>query len=755
MRRPKACAAALVISVLVVARAASGSGVWSSEVSFVAEGQPEPPLDKYVAGNLGLIQPNWDRSYLYVAYRWMEGPGFDPDEQKVMLAIWSKPAWPQPDTTPQDLWIQARNQIPDTTPLEQFDSFAPTGEFESFRNCHDDAFHAATATLATMVAKFGGSSVQAKAWLEAQDTVFENCPGAKDNPHIPDALKDATPFEQAQRAYQIAAAEFYGENFDAAIKDFNAIGADRNSPWREIAPYLVARATIRKATLSGEENDKALLADAQRQLNAIVASAAPADLKTSAKALLGFVGCRIDPEARHADAVHAIMRRGDAATLEQDLENYNKCGTPRREGDFPAEDLDDWLAAWGADPSHAIDKWKRLKSLPWLVVSIAASHGSDPEVAPLLDAARGIKPDSPAYLTVEYHLDRILLEQGKNDEAKKRLDAILAKPDPLMRAAYNAFATLRVKLATNLEEFLRYGLRYPVAIVAEGSIFLADPDFDKDFTDAQEFRRETAVPMLDRDDTDAIDAWMPLGILKQAAHSSILPPPLRGRLAMTVWVRAVLLGDEGAAREMIPMIVEFAPQLKVSLEAWSAAKNPNQRRFEVAVTMLRNPGLRPYLDSGFGRLTPLDQPDALRDNFWTSMSPPLPMPTPKNTPQVVMPTALPTPVPPPKYPAFLSPDERKSADVEWDKLARIDGAEFLCSEALQYAKTNPKEGRIAEALFRCILAVHLSAANDHCDVLADSAFHLLHQRYPNSEWAKKNRFWYHAQGAPWRAAYGR
>jgi len=58
MRRPKACAAALVISVLVVARAASGSGVWSSEVSFVAEGQPEPPLDKYVAGNLGLIQPN-------------------------------------------------------------------------------------------------------------------------------------------------------------------------------------------------------------------------------------------------------------------------------------------------------------------------------------------------------------------------------------------------------------------------------------------------------------------------------------------------------------------------------------------------------------------------------------------------------------------------------------------------------------------------------------------------------------------------
>jgi len=46
---------------------------------------------------------------------------------------------------------------------------------------------------------------------------------------------------------------------------FAAIAADPNSPWRTIAPYLVARTTIRKATLSGEKNNLVLLAQAEKE----------------------------------------------------------------------------------------------------------------------------------------------------------------------------------------------------------------------------------------------------------------------------------------------------------------------------------------------------------------------------------------------------------------------------------------------------------------------------------------------------------
>ena len=50
---------------------------------------------------------------------------------------------------------------------------------------------------------------------------------------------------RADRAYQIAAANFYAANFDEALKGFAAIAADANSPWQRNAVYLVARALTR------------------------------------------------------------------------------------------------------------------------------------------------------------------------------------------------------------------------------------------------------------------------------------------------------------------------------------------------------------------------------------------------------------------------------------------------------------------------------------------------------------------------------
>jgi hypothetical protein len=56
--------------------------------------------------------------------------------------------------------------------------------------------------------------------------------------------------------------------------------------------------------------------------------------------------------------------------------------------------------------------------------------------------------------------------------------------------------------------------------------------------------------------------------------------------------------------------------------------------------------------------------------------------------------------------------------------------------------------RVPEALSRCIGAVHLSPSNARSDTLAESAFRLLHKRYPTSEWARKNKFWYRGNGSP-------
>jgi hypothetical protein len=81
-------------------------------------------------------------------------------------------------------------------------------------------------------------------------------------------------------------------------------------------------------------------------------------------------------------------------------------------------------------------------------------------------------------------------------------------------------------------------------------------------------------------------------------------------------------------------------------------------------------------------------------------------------------------------------------------LSAIDGPEFLCREAIRHADIRPNDARIPEALYRCLVAVHLGPASDRSNDLARSAFRLLHRRYANSIWAEENSFWYRGGGSP-------
>jgi len=671
--------------------AISASAVWSSGfhppmASFVARFQPEPPLDQFAAGGLGVIQTQWRRDYLYVCYRYMAGSGFDPNEQKALLSFWNEKPRLAPTPDASNAWIQALARIPRvgvlTSPGAQMpvriDTYAPGPvNYMSFLNCNDDAFRTAIGTLDTMVAKFGASSPEVGHWLDAQDTVFQNCRGGKESQHIPPPLNGGTPFEQAQRAYQIACANFYSENFDTAASMFTAIAADPNSPWREIAPYLVARTTIRKATLSGQKNDDALLAKAESQLNAIVAGSARPELKAAAERLLGFVGCRLHPHEREAAEVRALMQPHSASTLEQALNDYQTCGEPADasppmtseivngeviyHGDNFADDLDDWITtvSWSGYPAnigpdmhtHSIDEWKRKRSIPWLVASLSEIRGSDSNAPALIKAAEAISPDSPAYVTAEFHIARLLVAQGKDDEARARLDAMLAKEATMPHSAVNQFSALRLKVARNFDEFLRYAPRYPVEIVGETTTMLGSDPY---------FRGTAPEPLLDIDSAEILDRWLPMSVLSEAPRSESLPRSLRTKVAPSIWLRTVLLGDEATARGLAPIVGELVPDLKPSLEAWSAAKTREGRRFALVMMVLRNPGMRPYVAPGLGRPTPLGKTDEIRDNWWPSYD--------AVALALQQPGALPTPAATilSKYPNFLSAEESKSAEREWD-----------------------------------------------------------------------------------------
>src|SRR6202042_3523805 len=128
-----------------------------------------------------------------------------------------------------------------------------------YPNCLDDSFATANKTLTARIASFGAKDPAVIDWVRGQDAVFTNCPG-KPSPQAgasantpqpspqrmpPNLNSNAPAWLKQDRVYQIAAANFYVENYDAALAGFRSIPADTASPWSSISRYLVARTLIR------------------------------------------------------------------------------------------------------------------------------------------------------------------------------------------------------------------------------------------------------------------------------------------------------------------------------------------------------------------------------------------------------------------------------------------------------------------------------------------------------------------------------
>src|SRR5207247_639677 len=129
---------------------------------------------------------------------------------------------------------------------------------------------------------------------------------------------------RADSAYQRATAHFYSGNFDAAIEAFTAIAKDTASPWHALAPYLTARALVRKATLGAEEGkvDIAVLAQAEAHVRQILDDSAQREMHPAAERLLQFIRFRSTPTPRLHELAQALLKKDSPTTLQQDLADY-------------------------------------------------------------------------------------------------------------------------------------------------------------------------------------------------------------------------------------------------------------------------------------------------------------------------------------------------------------------------------------------------------------------------------------------------
>src|ERR1051325_9041850 len=302
------------------APAAKACGPYFTEPIFVFDNSPDLPFGEFTNGKIGIVLPTFGRKTLTIAYRYLKCGSFTAEEQTELIAALHGTAPEDDGAAAVKEWIKARKEILlDDQKLPDIYVERRNGEgYDFFPNCTRNAFEVATQTLKDRAISYGSEDKHVREWLAAQDTVFKNCSAGK---QLPAELGAESPeWLRKDRDYQIAAAHFYSLEFEEARARFEKIAADVDSPWQELAAYLVARTLVRQASLTTAPTTRREFYErAETYLRNFLASSGK--FNVAGKRLFALVKYQLHPEDRLVELGRGLAE-GNEDNLRQDLIDY-------------------------------------------------------------------------------------------------------------------------------------------------------------------------------------------------------------------------------------------------------------------------------------------------------------------------------------------------------------------------------------------------------------------------------------------------
>lgn len=218
-------------------------------------------------------------------------------------------------------------------------------------------------------------------------------------------------------------------------------------------------------------------------------------------------------------------------------------------------------------------------------------------------------------------------------------------------------------------------------------------------------------------------------------------------MALAAWVRAAVLDDAESGKKLAPVVASLTPALQHDFDGYLAADSNEARKFAAVFLLLHFPGTRPYVGPGVSRLTPLEQIDSYRDNWWCSFAEPGELDAPNflrfnKIPGITagndfgrLAAAVPL--------DFLDQGQQKTAEKEWQRLTDLGAApNYFTRLVVGWAQKHQDDQRVPEALALAVRATRYGCTDEQSSGLSKQAFQLLHRRYPDSSWAKKTPYWY-------------
>jgi hypothetical protein len=417
------------------------------------------------------------------------------------------------------------------------------------------------------------------------------------------------------------------------------------------------------------------------------------------------------------------------------------------------DELTDWLFVYqmtGPESYlYARDRFIATGSELWLMTAIAKADKSSAGLPRIIDAATNANRSSTAYTTIAYHLARVLLEQGKQAEARRLIDEMLNAGDQIPISSRNSFLSLRVKLAETMDEWLAYSLRKPFAFDFDGDTgtieeFIAEQKswYDPQNSDGQTREQHDAEvearftqqklwqerQMFDADIIEVFNKHFPTSMLIEAVRSPAMPDHMKERFAVAIWMRAFMLDDMATMLNVTPELVKYHPEFAAELQKVTAATTQPARDRAALYFVLKNPLLSPYIEDGMGK-TDNEQEQWSANDWWCA-----PYDT---TWDDAANQEVAAPLPP--KPRFLTPAQSKLAQTERSRLRDAgDAPKYLAAKVLAWAKAAPADRRVPEALYIVIEAngwTKYGCGNN--EELRSELSKILKTRYPSSEFVRK------------------
>ncbi|MDR3614583.1 MAG: hypothetical protein P4L53_13570 [Candidatus Obscuribacterales bacterium] len=645
---------------------------------FVSWIHPDFPLKNYAAGDLGIIQTGWARSYLCVAYRYLTGQGLVKEEQSSIERLWVKrlsAEFPILEFLAGDAmkrYIDLRCKVLKIKSPQSTNLYYELMHFSRDNDIEADSFVEALATLQARIKHYGENSNAVLEWINGQDCVYGINKAKKMTvPEPLNSVSDKTLRED--RDYQRAAAKFYLKDYFNACDMFKSLARNKQSSRFPVVSYMVARCRAYSSLCAGApESRSEVIASLEKQ----AALETHFERKEDLIDLIGWLRTSSQNQGEDFDnLVQSVTSRTTsplaAASFGHNVSDLTFLITQsmidpaatspydiKEHSDLKVEehDLTDWL-------DTIYDGYDPFSQTPEELAA-AARRTSDP------GDGQWIKQEQER---LSKH--RALLEQRANHALRQwrthhsiqwlvavmlcgglrsaeRADALSAaeqlppESPAYLTASFYVIDALSArgeleKARKILKSIMTSKEHMPLStanLFKSQQLFLSTtPD---DYLSAVCMRlipsanaevllpsdwkkyesQPGSIPVLSGWDEDVardLNRNLPYSLWLKLAHRTDLPANLHARVTCAVWLRSIFLGKTKDTEQFSIALAKAYPNLALTIEKFKNLPPGREKQFALASLILENYGMSPYVDAGLPRFAKkIDEFNYYQKNFW-------------------------------------------------------------------------------------------------------------------------------------------